>query len=113
MTGRSRRRVAAYCSSCRRVRRGDEPVDRPAGQAEQPQLLARRRIDGEPVRVVGVALRAAHFVGVAVAPDGALAQQPVGREPRAGEHDRRPPREAEQHDGRREAADHLDQPARR
>ena len=47
----------------------DEAIDRPVGQSEQPQLLARRRIDGEPVGVIGVALGAAHFVGVAVAPD--------------------------------------------
>ena len=73
---------------------GDEAVDRPADQTEQPQLLAGRRIDGEPIGVVGVALRAAHLVGVAVAPDGALAQQPVRREPRAAEHERRPPRVA-------------------
>ena len=37
---------------------GDEALDRPAGEAEQPQLLRRRRIDGEAVGVVGVALRA-------------------------------------------------------
>ena len=48
---------------------GGEAVDRPAGQAEQPQLLGRRRVDGQPVGVVGVALGRAHLVGVAVAPD--------------------------------------------
>ena len=89
----------------------DEPLDRPADQPEQPQFLARRRIDGQPIRVVGIALGAAHLVGVAVAPDGALAQQPVRREPRAGEHERRPPGEAEEHDRRGEAADHADQAA--
>ena len=82
-TGRSRSRVASYCSSCRRRAARDEAVDRPAGEAEQPQLLAGRRIDGEPVGVVGVALRAAHLVGVAVAPDRALAQQPVRGQPGA------------------------------
>ena len=62
---------------------GDEAFDGPADQPEQPQLFARRRIDGEAVGVVGVALGAAHFVGVAIAPDRALAQQPVRRQPRA------------------------------
>ena len=76
-------RSPAYWSSCKACAAGDEAVDRPADQAEQPQLLAGRRIDGEPVGVVGVALRAANLVGVAVAPDPALAQQPVRREPRA------------------------------
>ena len=59
-----------------------EPLDHPAGQAEQPQLLRRRRLDGEVVGVVGVPLRVAHLGGVAVAPHTALAQQPVGRAPR-------------------------------
>ena len=90
----------------------DEAIDRPACQSEQPQLLARRRIHGEPVGVVGVALRAAHLIRVAVAPDRALAQQPMRRQPRAAEHDRRPPRVSGEHDGGREAADHLDQAAR-
>ena len=90
---------------------GDEPIDRPAGQAEQPQLLAGRRIDRQPIRIVGVALRAADLVGVAVVPDRALAQQPVRRQPAAGEHERRPPGEGEQHDRRGEAADQLDQAA--
>ena len=73
----------------------DEAIDRPVGEAEQAQLLRRRRIDREPVRVVGVALRAAHLLGVAVAPDRALAQQPVRGEPGAAEHERRPPRVGE------------------
>ncbi len=90
---------------------GDEAIDRPADQTEQPQLLAGGRIDREPIRVVGVALRAAHFVGVAVAPDPALAQQPVRRQPGAAEHDRRPPGVGGEDDGGREAGDHLDQAA--
>ena len=59
----------AYCSSNSSVRRADEALDHPVRQAEQPQLLGRRRIDRQPVGVVGVALRLAHLVGVAVAPD--------------------------------------------
>ena len=62
-----------------------EALDDPAGQPEEPQLLGGRRVDREPVGVVRVALRLAHFLGVAVAPDGALAQQPVRGEPGAGE----------------------------
>ena len=80
-TDRSRSRVASYCSSCSRAPAVDEAVDHPAGQAEQPQLLGRRRVDGQPVGVVGVALGRPHLVGVAVAPDRALAQQPVGGQP--------------------------------
>ena len=91
---------------------GDEAVDRPAGEAEQPQLLAGGRVHRQPVGVVGVALRAAHLLGVAVAPDRALAQQPVRRQPRAREHDRRPPRVSGEDHGGRDAADHLDHAAR-
>ena len=91
---------------------GDEAVDRPAGEAEQPQLLARGRVHRQPVGVVGIALRAAHFFGVAVAPDRALAQQPVRRQPRAREHDRRPPRVPGEDHGGRDAADHLDHAGR-
>ena len=63
----------------------DEAVDDPAGEAEQAKLLRGGRIDGEPVGVFGVALRGPHLLGVAVAPDPALAQQPVRRQPRAAE----------------------------
>ena len=49
----------------------DEAIDGPAREAEQPQLLARGRIDGEPVGVVRIALRAAHLFGIAVPPDRA------------------------------------------
>ena len=91
---------------------GDETVDRPAGEAEQPQLLAGGRVHRQPVGVVGVPLRAAHFLGVAVAPDRALAQKPVRRQPRAREHDRRPPRISGEDHGGRDTADHLDHAAR-
>ncbi len=66
---------------------GDETVDRPAGKAEQAQFLAGGRIHRQPVRIVGVPLRAAHLFGIAVAPDRALAQKPVRGQPRAREQD--------------------------
>ena len=85
MTGRSRSRVASYCSWCRRVRRA---IKRSMIQSARPNsrssLLA-GEIHGEAVGIVGVALRAADFVGVAIAPDAALAKQPVRRQPRAAE----------------------------
>ena len=37
----------------------DEAIDRPADEAEEAQLLGWRRIDGQPVGVLGVALSAA------------------------------------------------------
>ena len=83
-----------------------------SAETEQPQLLAGRRIDRQAIGVVGVALRAAHLVGVAIAPDAALAQQPVRGQPRAAEHQRRPPGvggRARRRDG--QPADHLDQAA--
>ncbi len=70
----------------------DKAVDDPAGEAEQAEFLGGRRIDREPEGVVGVTLRAAHLVGVAVTPDGALTQQPVSGEPCAAEQEGRPPR---------------------
>src|SRR2546429_2518937 len=33
---------------------GDEAVDCPPGEAEQPQLLARGRVHGQPVGIVGI-----------------------------------------------------------
>ena len=87
-------------------------IDRPAAEAEQTQLLARGRIHRQPVRVVRVALCAAHFFGIAVAPDRALAQQPVRRQPRAGQQERRPPRIADENRRGRDAADHLDHAVR-
>jgi hypothetical protein len=86
---RSPRRLVLQTMERRTPR--DEPLDRPSREAEQAQLLARRRIDREPVRVIGVALRRAHLGRVAIEPDTALAQQPVRRHPGAGEHERGPP----------------------
>jgi hypothetical protein len=83
----------------------DEARDRPAGEAEQPQFLAGGWIHGQVERVVGVALRAADFFGVAILPDSALAKEPVRRQPRAPQDDRRPPREAGKNSGEREAAE--------
>ena len=91
---------------------GDEAVEYPVGQAENPQFLRRRRVDGEPVGVLRVALRLPDLLGVAVLPDRALAQQPVRREPRAGQHRRRPPGEAKQHHGLGEAREHVHQTGR-
>ena len=110
-TGFSRSRVASYCSACRRVRRVDETIDRPVGEAEEPQLLRGGRIDRHPEGVVGVALRGAHDVGVAVPPDRALAQQPVRGQPRPAQDDRGPPRIREEHHRAGEPADQLDQAA--
>ncbi len=88
---------------------GDETVDRPAGEAEEPQLLAGRRIHRQPVGVVGIALRGAHLLCLAVVPDGAVSQQPMGRQPRAGQQQRRPPRVAREDHGRCHPAGDLDQ----
>ena len=90
---------------------GNKAIDRPADQTEQSQLFAARRIHSQPIRVVGVALCAAHLLGVAVVPDCALAQEPVRREPAAGEDDRRPPRVAEEHCGRGQTTDHFHESA--
>jgi hypothetical protein len=51
---------------------GDESIDGPAGKAEQPQFFAGRRIDGQPVGVVGIPLGCPHFLVIAVAPHSAL-----------------------------------------
>ena len=88
---------------------GGEALDRPVGQAEQPQLLGRRRVDGQPVGVVGVALGRPDLLGGPVAPDRALAQQPVGGQPGPAQQQRRPPGEPGQDDGRGQPADQLDQ----
>ena len=90
----------------------DEPGHRPTGQPEQPQFLGRLRVNGEPVRVVGVPLGRADLGGVAVLPDSALPQQPVGRRPGQHQHDGRPPGEAGQHDGRGHPAHRADQTGR-
>ena len=110
-SGRSRSRVASYCSWCSRVRVATNRAIVQSDQAEQPQLLAGRRVDGEPVGIVGDALRAAHLVGVAIEPDRALAQQPMRRQPRRRQHQRRPPGEPEQHHRHGQAADHAHQAA--
>ena len=61
---------------------GDESIGHPAGETEEAQLLRRGGVDGQPVGVLGVPLRFAHLVGVAVLPHAALAEQPVRRQPR-------------------------------
>ena len=88
---------------------GDKAINRPGGEAEQPQLLARRRIDGQPVGVVGIPLRSAHFRILAVAPNAALPQQPMSGQPGAGQQQRSPPRVAQEDDRGSNATDHLDQ----
>ena len=90
----------------------DESVDDPGGEAEETKLLGGRGIDGEAVGIVGIALGAPHFVGIAIAPDGALTQEPVRRKPRAREHERRPPGVRGENHGAGEAAEKLDEPAR-
>ncbi|HLT59994.1 MAG TPA: hypothetical protein VK020_02320 [Microlunatus sp.] len=89
---------------------GDEPLHHPAGQAEQPQLLGRLRVDDQPVGVVGVALRRADLRGLPVLPDPALPEQPVGGGPAADQDRRRPPGEPGQHHRRRDPTDHPEQP---
>ena len=69
----------------------NEAADGPVRQSEQAQFLARRCVHRQAVGVVGIALRGAHFLGVAVIPDPRLAQKPVRREPGCHQHDRRPP----------------------
>ena len=115
--GCSRAAARAAASTSTAARRGGarRDVKRSITQSESPNSrtsLAAGGVDREPVRVLGVALRGAHLVGVAVLPHRALAQEVVRRDPRADEHGRRPPRVAEQQQARREAADHLDEPAR-
>ena len=73
----------------------------------KPQFLAGGRVHGQAVGVVGIPLRAAHFLGVAIVPNRAFAQHPMRRQPRAREHDRRPPGVSGQDHGGRDAADHL------
>ena len=60
-TDRSRSRVASYCSWCSRCGALDEAVEHPVGEAEQPELLGGRRVDREPVGVLGVPLRRPHL----------------------------------------------------
>jgi hypothetical protein len=56
-----------------------------------------------------MALRVLHLLGVAVAPDRALPQQPVRRRPGADHEERRPPSVREQDARLREAGHQLDQ----
>ena len=86
-----------------------EPVDDPVGQPEQADLLGRRRVDGQAVRVLGVPLGPLHLGRAAVLPDGALAQQPVGGRPGQHEHDGLPPAVPGQQDGRGDAGDQPDE----
>ena len=86
-----------------------EAVDDPVGEPEQAHLLGGRRVDGEAVRVVGVALGAHHLRRAALEPDRALAQHPVGRRPGQHEHDRLPPAVPGEHDGRGDAGDEPDE----
>lgn len=89
---------------------GDETVERPTGKAEQTQFLTCRRIDCQPVSILGVPLRAAHFIGIAIAPDRAFAQKPMRGQPRAREQGGRPPRVSGKQGGAGDAADHLHHP---
>ena len=90
-----------------------EPVDDPTGQPEQPQLLRGGRIHGQAIGVIGVALRRADFVGIAILPDSAFAQQPVRGDPGSRQQKRRPPGVRRQHQRRGESAHQLHQPGRR
>ena len=108
-TGRSRSRVASQRRSNSRRRCLRESLHGPRRQSEQPQFLRRRRVDREPIRIVGVTLRFAHLLGVAVAPHRAFAQQPMRGEPGARQHQRRPPRICGEQQRRREPGDELDQ----
>ncbi len=99
-SGRSRSRVASYWQRVEPRATGDEAIDDPVGEAKQPDFLCGCGIRRKPVRVIGIALRVAHLVGIPVAPDCAFAQQPVRGEPRAAEHKGRPPRVSEEHDDR-------------
>jgi hypothetical protein len=56
-------------------------------------------------------LRRLHGLGVPVAPDRALAQQPVCGQPSARQYERCPPRQAEEDGGGGEPADHADKTA--
>jgi hypothetical protein len=77
-----------------------EAVDNPPGQPEEAQFFRRRGLNRELIAVIRMTLRRAHFVGISVAPDSALAQQPVRGQPGVGEQKRRPPGIACEHDRR-------------
>ena len=91
---------------------GDEALQHPVGQAEDPDLFRGRRVHGQPVGVLGVALSLSHLFGIAVLPDPALPQQPVRRQPRQDQYRWRPEGEPEQHHRLRESAEHVHQPGR-
>ena len=74
-----------------------ETLDRPCRESEQPQFLRGRRIDCQPISIIGVALRLANLICIAIAPDSAFSQQPMRREPRTREQNRRPPRVSCEH----------------
>ncbi len=111
-TGRSRKRVACHCKSSSRRRRDVKRSTVHVGEPEQAQLLGGGRIDRQTIRVVRVALRLANFGGVAVAPDGAFAEEPMRGEPGSDQQQRRPPGEGCQHQRRGQSAGHLHHPGR-
>ena len=84
----------ASCSSNSRRRRARKRSTVQSRKPEEPELLGRGWLDRQAVGVVGVALGLADFLGIAVAPDAALAQQPVRGQPAAGKQQRRPPRDS-------------------
>ena len=86
-----------------------EALDHPVGEAEQAHLLGSRRVDRHAVGVLGVALGVQHLGRAAVAPDGALAQQPVRGRPGEHEQQRLPPAVPGQHDGRGDAGEQADE----
>ena len=88
---------------------GREALDHPVGQAEQAHLLGGRRIDRHAVGVLGVTLGVQHLGRAAVAPDGALAQQPVRGRPGEHEQHRLPPPVPGEHDGRGDAGEQADE----
>ena len=69
-------------------------VHGPFREPEEPQLLGRVWFDGKAVGVVGMPLCLANFLGIAVAPDAAFAQEPVRGQPAAAQQERRPPRDS-------------------
>ena len=60
-------------------------------QAEEAHFFGRRRIHRQPVHVVGVTLRAANHLGVAVKPNRALSQPPMRGQPRPAKEQGGPP----------------------
>ena len=84
-----------------------EPVDRPAREAEHAQFLGRGRVDREAVGVVGVALVLPDLVVVPALPHRALAEEDVGRQPRAADQHGRPPPVGREHQRGAETATQL------